>query len=138
MLQDNFKAVHSVRIVAARSKTKKADKQSLLLTLKTHAKSLANEGAETLLLPVKFGNQHWCVTADDLKNKRVLHYDSMNATRLKSALDDLAWDLTGCLGDDFTVTSLNAPTQFDGYSCGAFACEVLAACGRRYIARFVN
>jgi hypothetical protein len=94
--------------------------------IKQRAVDLATEG-KTLLMPVNIDNVHWCGVIVDLKLKRILYYDPMNAKNFKTALDHLSWDLARALSvpggtGDFDVVCVNAPILQDGYNCGFFVC----------------
>jgi hypothetical protein len=83
---------------------------------------LADEMAIVLLIPVNFGNYHWCSMVVDLTKRRILYYDSLNGIGRKGGLEQLSWDLVRKLDTKFEVVCVNSPIQFDGWSCGLFVC----------------
>lgn len=86
------------------------------------AEQAAGDGVKSVVVPVNFGNQHWCALTVDVGSRRVIYYDSMNSTSYVRALDGLAWDIARRFTGDYAVVSTNSPIQFDGFSCGVFAC----------------
>jgi hypothetical protein len=120
------RSMRVIGVANARSAAMRGPRQALTPEVKQRAVDVATEG-EALLMPVNFGNAHWCGVIVDLNLKRILYYDPMNATNFKSALDHLSWDLARALSvpggaDDFDVVCVNAPIQQDGYNCGFFVC----------------
>jgi hypothetical protein len=80
------------------------------------------DGVTTVLVPVNFGNQHWCGVVVSTKAKSVCYYDSLNSRLYKTALDALASKIVAYALPGYTVKSINAPIQFDGFSCGFYVC----------------
>lgn len=102
------RAVRVVGIEDAKSSTKRGTRQTLKDKTKTRAVDLAAD-ADALMVPLNFGNTHWCGIIADLKTRCILYYDSINLKIYKKALDHLSWDLARTLGDGFQVVCINAP-----------------------------
>ncbi|KAJ0391586.1 hypothetical protein P43SY_008745 [Pythium insidiosum] len=62
------------------------------------------------------------------QGKRVCYYDSLSSAHYKSALDDLAWLIVKDATPGYTAVGINAPIQFDGFSCGFFVCMKFWRC----------
>ncbi|RLN49364.1 hypothetical protein BBJ28_00000820 [Nothophytophthora sp. Chile5] len=75
---------------------------------------LAATTTSILLIPVNFGNYHWCCIIADMEKRRILYYDSLNGLSRKGDLDQLSWDLVRKLKSKFEVVCMNSPIQFDG------------------------
>ncbi|KAJ0409739.1 hypothetical protein ATCC90586_003247 [Pythium insidiosum] len=102
-------------------KAKKDPQQRLVPTLANRIATLAaSGGTSVLLLPINFGNPHWCGMIVDVPQKRVSYYDSLNSNMYKSACDDLAQVIVKDALPDFSVVSINSHIQFDGFSCGFY------------------
>lgn len=84
----------------------------------------AEPGVDVLLLPVNFGNQHWCGIIIDRPKRTINYYDSMNHTRFLSTLEDISQAVVTHVEAlaQFDIVSLNSPIQFDSFSCGFFVC----------------
>lgn len=108
-----------VRIVGVEAASASKKKKSMSEKMKTKVQELLTE-ADVLLIPVNFGNMHWCAMIVDGKQNNVLYYDSMNLKTYKDVLDRMSWDLATTLSDDFKVVSVNGPIQTDGYNCGFY------------------
>ncbi|GLE07661.1 hypothetical protein PINS_up018264 [Pythium insidiosum] len=76
----------------------------------------------SILLPVNFGNNHWCCLIVDVAAKAVRYYDSLNNRSYKSALDKMSKNIIERVAPTYSAVSLNSPIQFDSYSCGLFVC----------------
>ncbi|KAI9989438.1 hypothetical protein PInf_019721 [Phytophthora infestans] len=108
-----------VRIVGVEAASASKKKKSMSEKMKTKVQELLTE-ADVLLIPVNFGNMHWCAMIVDGKQNNVLYYDSMNLKTYKDVLDRMSWDLATTLSDDFKVVSVNGPIQTEGYNCGFY------------------
>ncbi|EEY67102.1 SUMO protease, putative [Phytophthora infestans T30-4] len=108
-----------VRIVGVEAASASKKKKSMSEKMKTKVQELLTE-ADVLLIPVNFGNMHWCAMIVDGKQNNVLYYDSMNLKTYKDVLDRMSCDLATTLSDDFKVVSVNGPIQTDGYNCGFY------------------
>lgn len=83
--------------------------------------TMANDnGVETVLLSVNFGNHQWCGIVVDVKGKMVENYDSLNDAGYKNTLDTLCWHIVHAALTAYGVQSLSAPIQFEAFSCGGF------------------
>ncbi|EEY58573.1 uncharacterized protein PITG_10666 [Phytophthora infestans T30-4] len=69
-------------------------------TIKAKAQMLKS-CAETLFIPVNFGNTHWCGIIVDVKGNQVMYYDPMNQKSYNSVLDRMSWDLAETLSDAY-------------------------------------
>jgi hypothetical protein len=119
-------AVRVVGVATASSASVRRPRQSLPDSLRERALALVIDG-EALLMPVNFGNSYWCGIIVDVKLKRVLYFDPMNAKNYQRSLDNLSWALARGLCEDgvsgdFEVVSVNAPIQQDGYICEFYVC----------------
>ncbi|KAJ0391801.1 hypothetical protein P43SY_000949 [Pythium insidiosum] len=69
----------------------KAKHQRVIPTLADRVRALAaSDEATTLLLPVNFGNTHWCGMIVDVTKKTIFYYDSLCASQYNAAVNDLA------------------------------------------------
>ncbi|KAJ0391030.1 hypothetical protein ATCC90586_011816 [Pythium insidiosum] len=122
-LEQVYPGVRHAGVPDAKPKTKKQTKQRIGAPLVDRIKSLVDTpGTAILLLPVNFGNVHWCGMIVDVEKKRLCYYDSLSSAQYKAALDDLAHLIVKDATPDYAVVALNAPVQFDGFSCGFFVC----------------
>ncbi|KAI9993250.1 hypothetical protein PInf_015328 [Phytophthora infestans] len=117
--EDGMATGTGVRIVGVEAASASKKKKSMSEKMKTKVQELLTE-ADVLLIPVNFGNMHWCAMIVDGKQNNVLYYDSMSLKTYKDVLDRMSWDLATTLSDDFKVVSVNGPIQTDGYSCGFY------------------
>lgn len=83
---------------------------------------LSESGVSTVLLPVNFGNMHWCGIMINICDSVVTYYDSVNSPKYHKALDVMAWSIYQDVLTGFRVVSANCPIQCDGFSCGVFVC----------------
>lgn len=110
-------------MVTARLKGGKAATQELDATSKAQiALLLEQTGVRTVLLPVKFGNTHWCCLVVDLQQRRVVVYDSMNSDLYTLKLEKLTRHVAVLAPSELDIVRVNSPRQCDGYSCGFFVC----------------
>jgi Ulp1 family protease len=79
---------------------------------------VAEDGVNTLLLPVNFGNTHLCGMLIDVSEKAILVYDSLNQDLYVATLKALARSVNL----NFKLTLVETPLQFDGYNRGVFVC----------------
>jgi hypothetical protein len=102
-------------------KTARGKSNATPAALNIRVAKLANEeGVETVLIPVNFGNAHWCGIAVRVKEQRVLYYDPLSQANYKQSLDQMSHSLASNGLPGFTLAALNSPIQFDAYSCGVF------------------
>ncbi|GLE11463.1 hypothetical protein PINS_up023905 [Pythium insidiosum] len=86
-----YPKTHHAGMPTAKPKSKMQTKQRVAPSLIDRIKTLADDpDINTLLLPVNFGNTHWCGIIVDVEGKRVCYYDSLSSAHYKSALDNLA------------------------------------------------
>ncbi|KAJ0391094.1 hypothetical protein ATCC90586_011090 [Pythium insidiosum] len=83
---------------------------------------LETSGIDTVLLPVNFGNHHWCCIIIDYPGFKIRYYDPAHIKDYRTALDALSWQLVKESLDGFSVVSINSPIQVDWYSCGILVC----------------
>jgi hypothetical protein len=76
----------------------------------------------TIVIPVNFGNAHWCAVAVNVPGRVVSTYDPCNHTDYRNALKKLAPSLVSKVtgGFPFTYDEVTTPVQHDLYSCGVF------------------
>ncbi|ETM54961.1 hypothetical protein L914_01767 [Phytophthora nicotianae] len=87
------------------------------------ARAKDNEEVVTkLLLPLNFGNAHWCCVVEKVGAKRIFYYDSLNQKCYMRAAKGVATYLKHNGFNDFAVVPHNNPIQFDQYSCGVLVC----------------
>jgi len=81
---------------------------------------LAEDGMETVMLPLNFHNAHWCCLIVKVKAKRIFYYDPLNQRPYMNAAKAIAssFKLNGL--KDYDVISQNNPIQFDAFSCGVY------------------
>lgn len=77
--------------------------------------------AMPVMLPVNFGNQHWCGAITDVSPKVTICYDSLANKSFQKTLDDLFWRIAKTL-TEYGVVTVSSPIQFDGFSYGVFVC----------------
>ncbi|KAI9994196.1 hypothetical protein PInf_016764 [Phytophthora infestans] len=105
-----------VRVVGIEAASSSKKTKTMSETIKTGVQQLLTK-TDVLFIPVSFGNMHWCAIIVDVKQNNVLYCDFMSLKIYKSVLDRLSGDLATTLSDDFTVVSVNASIQTDGYNC---------------------
>lgn len=81
---------------------------------------VAEEGVETVMLPLNFHNAHWCCLVVEVKAKRIVYYDPLNQKPYLNAAKAIAnrFKLNGL--NDYDVIPQNNPIQFDAFSCGVY------------------
>ncbi|GMF20490.1 unnamed protein product [Phytophthora fragariaefolia] len=78
---------------------------------------------DNVFLPVNFGTSHWVCLAIDKANKKLQLCDSLNKRKIVEVLKNLATEIvSGVLGGEYEVTTLQTPRQNDGDRCGVFVC----------------
>ncbi|KAJ0392099.1 hypothetical protein P43SY_004097 [Pythium insidiosum] len=117
LLKASIKCLPLTNTPKSKMQTKQRLVPSLVDRIKTHS---SHPAAKTLLLPVNFGNTHWCGIIVDVEGKRICYYDSLSSLQYKSALEDLAHMIVKEATPGFNTVAMNSPVQFDGYSCGLF------------------
>lgn len=85
-------------------------------------RGLTHTSVATVLVPVNYGNQHWCGAIVSHEHKRVIYYDSMTSSSYTHSLDKIAWEIARLLISKYDVLYANPPLQFDGHSCSFFVC----------------
>lgn len=89
------------------------------------ASMVREAGVSVMLIPVNFGNQHWCTLAVLCNQKQVVYYGSMNGAAYARVLDVMAWEVARSIAGDNHVVAINSPLEFDGFSCGVYVCLTL-------------
>jgi Ulp1 family protease len=78
----------------------------------------------TVLVPVNFGKEHWCALIIDKVASTIIMYDSTNAERYKSVLENFADDIHKTTKTTKFKNEHSAnPQQFDGWNCGLYVCK---------------
>ncbi|KAJ0392521.1 hypothetical protein ATCC90586_011968 [Pythium insidiosum] len=63
------------------------------------------EGISGVMLPVNFGNQHWCCIIVDFVGSAIRYYDPLNSRDYRTALDGLSWQISTTILTGFKVAS---------------------------------
>ncbi|KAJ0394226.1 hypothetical protein ATCC90586_011092 [Pythium insidiosum] len=69
------------------------------------------EGISGVMLPVNFGNQHWCCIIVDFVGSAIRYYDPPNSRDYRTALDGLSWQISTTILTGFNVVSINSPVH---------------------------
>ncbi|KAL3657166.1 hypothetical protein V7S43_017960 [Phytophthora oleae] len=74
------------------------------------------------MLPLNFGNAHWCCVVVRVKAKRIFYYDLLNQSAYLQPTGDIAKHIKIRGLHDYDVLPQNNPIQFDAFSCGVYVC----------------
>ncbi|KAL3674455.1 hypothetical protein V7S43_000404 [Phytophthora oleae] len=109
--------------VTKSKKTRSADlNQVEESTLNRILHQVKERGVDVVMLPLNFGNTHWCCVVVRVKAKRIFYYDPLNQSAYLQPAGDIAkyMKIRGLY--DYDVLPQNNPIQFDAFSCGVYVC----------------
>ncbi|KAL3658029.1 hypothetical protein V7S43_017071 [Phytophthora oleae] len=91
-------------------------------TLNRMLHQVGERGVDVVMLPLNFGNAHWCCVVVRVKAKRIFYYDPLNQSAYLQPAGDIAKHIKirGLYGYD--VLPETNPIQFDAFSCGVYVC----------------
>ncbi|KAK1930965.1 Ubiquitin-like-specific protease 1 [Phytophthora citrophthora] len=83
---------------------------------------IAEQGVDTVFLPINFMNAHWCCIVVKVQAKRIYFYDPLGQAPYKNACSTIATRLKVTGLQEYEVIAQNNPIQFDAFSCGVYVC----------------